>query len=89
LKLDWPIRQKNCLGAARGLDYLHEESIIKIGHGDIKTSNVFLDKELNAKISDFGLAKLNEDGQYPHQHSDCWNHVSSSMRTFICFLNQG
>jgi serine/threonine protein kinase len=41
--------------------YLHEESIIKIVHRDIKTSNVLLDKELNAKISDFGLAKLNED----------------------------
>ncbi|EEF29396.1 conserved hypothetical protein [Ricinus communis] len=61
LKLDWPTRQKICLGVARGLAYLHEESIIKIVHRDIKTSNVLLDKDLNAKISDFGLAKLNED----------------------------
>ncbi|KAK3005978.1 hypothetical protein RJ639_017048 [Escallonia herrerae] len=61
LKLDWPMRWKICLGLARGLAYLHEESRVKIVHRDIKTSNVLLDKELNAKISDFGLAKLNED----------------------------
>ncbi|XP_031247995.1 probable LRR receptor-like serine/threonine-protein kinase At1g07650 isoform X2 [Pistacia vera] len=61
LKLDWPTRRKICLGIARGLVYLHEESRIKIVHRDIKTSNVLLDKDLNAKISDFGLAKLYED----------------------------
>ncbi|KAJ8749335.1 hypothetical protein K2173_018819 [Erythroxylum novogranatense] len=61
IKLDWPTRQKICLGVARGLAYLHEESRIKVVHRDIKTSNVLLDKDLNAKISDFGLAKLNED----------------------------
>ncbi|XP_057792285.1 probable LRR receptor-like serine/threonine-protein kinase At1g07650 isoform X2 [Salvia miltiorrhiza] len=62
LKLDWPTRMKICLGIARGLTYLHEESRLKIVHRDIKTSNVLLDKDLNAKISDFGLAKLHEDG---------------------------
>ncbi|XP_075486618.1 putative LRR receptor-like serine/threonine-protein kinase At1g07650 isoform X1 [Primulina tabacum] len=61
LKLDWPTRKKICLGIARGLAYLHEESMLKIVHRDIKTSNVLLDKDLNAKISDFGLAKLTED----------------------------
>lgn len=61
LKLDWPTRQKICLGIARGLAYLHEESRLKIVHRDIKTSNVLLDKDFNAKISDFGLAKLNDD----------------------------
>ncbi|XP_010522063.1 PREDICTED: probable LRR receptor-like serine/threonine-protein kinase At1g07650 [Tarenaya hassleriana] len=62
LKLDWPTRKKICLGIARGLAYLHEESRLKIVHRDIKASNVLLDKDLNAKISDFGLAKLNDDG---------------------------
>ncbi|XP_062153041.1 probable LRR receptor-like serine/threonine-protein kinase At1g07650 isoform X2 [Alnus glutinosa] len=61
LKLDWPTRQKICLGIARGLAYLHEESRLKIVHRDIKSSNVLLDEDFNAKISDFGLAKLNDD----------------------------
>ncbi|CAI0547853.1 unnamed protein product, partial [Linum tenue] len=61
LKLDWPTRQKVCLGVARGLAYLHGESRIRIVHRDIKTSNVLLDKDMSAKISDFGLAKLHED----------------------------
>ncbi|XP_006847778.2 probable LRR receptor-like serine/threonine-protein kinase At1g53430 isoform X1 [Amborella trichopoda] len=61
LKLDWPIRLKICIGIARGLAYLHEESRLKIVHRDIKGTNVLLDKDLNAKISDFGLAKLDEE----------------------------
>ncbi|CAM0951058.1 unnamed protein product [Alopecurus aequalis] len=65
LTLDWPTRHKICLGIARGLVYLHEESAIRIVHRDIKASNILLDEDLDAKISDFGLAKLNEDG---HTH---------------------
>ncbi|XP_020877755.1 probable LRR receptor-like serine/threonine-protein kinase At1g07650 isoform X1 [Arabidopsis lyrata subsp. lyrata] len=61
LKLEWPTRKKICLGIAKGLKFLHEESAIKIVHRDIKASNVLLDDDLNAKISDFGLAKLNDD----------------------------
>ncbi|KAG6670915.1 hypothetical protein I3843_Q028600 [Carya illinoinensis] len=61
LHLDWPTRKKICLGIARGLAYLHEESRLKIVHRDIKATNVLLDKDLNAKISDFGLAKLDEE----------------------------
>ncbi|KAG7963667.1 hypothetical protein I3843_09G129900 [Carya illinoinensis] len=61
LNLEWPTRQKICVGIARGLAYLHEESTIKIVHRDIKTTNVLLDGELNPKISDFGLAKLDEE----------------------------
>ncbi|XP_021287456.1 probable LRR receptor-like serine/threonine-protein kinase At1g53430 [Herrania umbratica] len=61
LKLDWSTRRKICLGIARGLAYLHEESRLKIVHRDIKATNVLLDRDLNAKISDFGLAKLDEE----------------------------
>ncbi|XP_071725938.1 probable LRR receptor-like serine/threonine-protein kinase At1g53440 [Rutidosis leptorrhynchoides] len=61
LNLDWSTRKKICMGIARGLAYLHEESRLKIVHRDIKATNVLLDKDLNAKISDFGLAKLDEE----------------------------
>ncbi|KAK0602096.1 hypothetical protein LWI29_030289 [Acer saccharum] len=61
LNLDWPTRHKICVGIARGLAYLHEESRLKIVHRDIKAKNVLLDKDLNPKISDFGLAKLDEE----------------------------
>ncbi|KAF3602924.1 hypothetical protein F2Q69_00038339 [Brassica cretica] len=61
IRLDWPTRLRICAGRARGLAYLHEESRLKIVYRDIKATNVLLDKELNAKISDFGLAKLDEE----------------------------
>ncbi|XP_035543106.1 probable LRR receptor-like serine/threonine-protein kinase RFK1 [Juglans regia] len=61
LKLDWPTRQKICVGIARGLAFLHEESTLRIVYRDIKTTNVLLDSNLNPKISDFGLAKLDEE----------------------------
>nr|XP_007149541.1 hypothetical protein PHAVU_005G078900g [Phaseolus vulgaris]ESW21535.1 hypothetical protein PHAVU_005G078900g [Phaseolus vulgaris] len=61
IKLDWPTRYKICVGIARGLAYLHEESRLKVVHRDIKATNVLLDKDLKPKISDFGLAKLDEE----------------------------
>uniref|UniRef100_A0A0D9W9H7 non-specific serine/threonine protein kinase n=1 Tax=Leersia perrieri TaxID=77586 RepID=A0A0D9W9H7_9ORYZ len=61
LNIDWPARFEICLGIARGLAYLHEESSIRVVHRDIKASNVLLDANLNPKISDFGLAKLYDD----------------------------
>lgn len=59
--LDWPTRHKICTGIAKGLAFLHEESRLKIVHRDIKGTNVLLDRDLNPKISDFGLAKLHEE----------------------------
>ncbi|XP_048592577.1 probable LRR receptor-like serine/threonine-protein kinase At1g29720 isoform X2 [Brassica napus] len=60
LKLDWATRQNICVGIARGIDFLHQGSMIRMVHRDIKTTNVLLDADLNAKISDFGLARLHE-----------------------------
>ena len=61
MKLDWSTRFDICLGVARGLAYLHEESRLRIVHRDVKASNILLDANLTAKISDFGLAKLYDD----------------------------
>ncbi|CAH1450900.1 unnamed protein product [Lactuca virosa] len=61
LSLTWSTRFDICVGLARGLAYLHEESRLRIIHRDVKSSNVLLDSDLNPKISDFGLAKLYDD----------------------------
>lgn len=66
LKFDWKTRFMICLGVAKGLAFLHEESSLKIVHRDIKASNILLDKNLNPKISDFGLAKLDDEKEKTH-----------------------
>ncbi|MFS7987738.1 putative transferase, protein kinase RLK-Pelle-LRR-II family [Helianthus anomalus] len=58
--LDWPMRERIALGAARGLAYLHEQSDPKIIHRDVKAANILLDDEFEAVVGDFGLAKLME-----------------------------
>ncbi|KAK9050107.1 hypothetical protein SSX86_030924 [Deinandra increscens subsp. villosa] len=58
IQFSWRTRTKICIGVAKGLAYLHEEVRPHIVHRDIKASNILLDKDLTAKISDFGLAKL-------------------------------
>ncbi|KAH6836136.1 Protein kinase superfamily protein [Perilla frutescens var. hirtella] len=56
--LTWDIRMQIILGTAKGLTYLHEGLEPKVVHRDIKSSNILLDRQWNAKVSDFGLAKL-------------------------------
>ncbi|XP_068637516.1 probable serine/threonine-protein kinase PBL28 isoform X2 [Aristolochia californica] len=64
-KMDWPLRLKVALGAARGLHYLHSGSAVGIPiiHRDFKSTNILLSANFEAKISDFGLAKLMPEGQ--------------------------
>ncbi|CAN1263275.1 Probable LRR receptor-like serine/threonine-protein kinase At1g56130 [Linum perenne] len=77
LNLDWPTRYDICLGIARGLAYLHEESRLRIVHRDVKASNILLDSELVPKISDFGLAKLYDDKK---------THISTRVAGTIGYL---
>ncbi|XP_059625046.1 probable LRR receptor-like serine/threonine-protein kinase At1g56140 isoform X2 [Cornus florida] len=77
LHLDWPTRFSICLGTARGLAYLHEESRPRIVHRDVKASNILLDAEICPKLSDFGLAKLYDDTK---------THISTRVAGTIGYL---
>ncbi|KAL7106030.1 hypothetical protein ACP275_07G084900 [Erythranthe tilingii] len=68
--LDWPTRFKICLGSARGVAFLHHGFVPHIIHRDIKSSNILLGRNFEARVSDFGLARI---------ISACESHVSTVL----------
>nr|UCK81525.1 interleukin-1 receptor-associated kinase 1 [Arenicola marina] len=67
--LTWEQRHNILLGTARGLQFIHSAMDKPLLHGDIKSANVLLDKHFEAKIGDFGLAKVaNSGGNFKYTH---------------------
>ncbi|XP_050881464.1 probable serine/threonine-protein kinase PBL23 isoform X1 [Lathyrus oleraceus] len=64
--LDWKTRMKIAGGAAKGLEYLHEQANPPVIYRDFKASNILLDESFNPRLSDFGLAKLGPTGDKTH-----------------------
>ncbi|EYU45240.1 hypothetical protein MIMGU_mgv11b020389mg [Erythranthe guttata] len=60
--LDWPVRKRIALGAARGLSYMHDECESKIIHRDVKAANIYLNEDFDAIIGNFELAIPTDHG---------------------------
>lgn len=65
VSLDWSHRLNVAIGLASALSYLHHECEQQVVHRDIKTSNIMLDINFNARLGDFGLARLTEHDKSP------------------------
>ncbi|XP_021767442.1 probable serine/threonine-protein kinase PBL24 [Chenopodium quinoa] len=61
--LDWYTRMKIALGIAKGLEYMHHNASPPVIYRNLKPSNILLDKNFKAKLSDFGLSKLGPSGE--------------------------
>uniref|UniRef100_J3N0E0 Protein kinase domain-containing protein n=2 Tax=Oryza brachyantha TaxID=4533 RepID=J3N0E0_ORYBR len=64
--LDWTTRMRVAQGAARGLEHLHDAARPPVIYRDFKASNILLDRSFQARLSDFGLAKVGPVGDKTH-----------------------
>lgn len=71
--LNWSLRLKVAMQAAKGLEYLHKELVPPIVHKDLKSSNILLDSEWGARISDFGLLASSDKDLSGDLESDVYN----------------
>ncbi|KAK7345575.1 hypothetical protein VNO77_16180 [Canavalia gladiata] len=71
--LNWTLRLKIAMQVAKGLEYLHKELVPPIVHKDLKTSNILLDSEWGARISDFGLVASSDKDLNGDLQSDVCN----------------
>ncbi|KAA8518756.1 hypothetical protein F0562_016470 [Nyssa sinensis] len=71
--LNWNIRLKIAMQAAKGLEYLHKEVVPPIVHRDVKSSNILLDADWQARITDFGLLTPNERDLSGDMRTDVFN----------------
>ncbi|XP_023758727.1 wall-associated receptor kinase-like 20 [Lactuca sativa] len=76
--LNWQLRVKICLQTAEALAYLHNSAHTPIYHRDIKSTNILLDDDFNAKVSDFGLSRLARPGL---------SHVSTCAQGTLGYLD--